>query len=894
MRLATLALLTLLCSSLTAYTPSARATPVDAADPADVLEAYRGVEMSPRVPAPGLVWGHEPGERFTRHHQFVEYFEALADASDRAVLTDYGASHLGRRLITLTITSPENHERLGEIFEANRALANPRETSEAEARKIAEDLPSIVWFSYTVHGNEGSNPEAAAVSAYALTAMQGAYADDLLDNLIVVIDPVLNPDGRERYVNWFETVSGTDPNASTDSVERFEPWPGGRSNHYMFDLNRDWVWAVHPESRSRMRHYRQALPHLHIDFHEQGANSPTFLGIGDTPYSANIPQDTRDWLLGYTEAGGAAFDELGLVWSTAERFDYLYPGYGKVTPVYHGAVGILHEQGGHSRGGLALQIDESYTLTLRERIRNQVLVARAYLDHTSEMREEQALRFARYFRDSMSLSENEPAGFVVSTTNDERTLKRLFDLCETHGIEIYALANETDTSAAEPFHPARTDDEEDAQAPAPAGSWWIPTDQPMGRLVLTLMERSSEIEDPDTYDITGWSVPVMFGLEAWTVDAAPERVGADDRIEVWTMGLGSVRGASFDEAVALLVPADQGSFPTALGIASEMGLFARLTGDPITIDGEEIPQGSLLIHRVRVTDDQARAFESAIMDQSIHAIRVGGSYSESGPVLGANANRRFVLPKIMLPRGSAFSSLNFGEIWHLMDVDTPVPHTVVPANRMGRVDTDAYNVLVLPSGSPGSIMSAEDMRDWVRSGGTIVAVGSSARWVTTNVLEIEAEIDDNADDDESNRSEMTYAEREAKSVEDRIPGALFRARVDTTHPIAFGGPHTVGVIKRSARELPISDNGYAVARFDADHPVVGGAVSDENAGDIAGTPFVTHHTLGGGNVICFSDGVTLRGFNHAGGRLLLNTITLGPSFARSLQPLGEEDTEEER
>ncbi|MEM1424050.1 MAG: M14 family zinc carboxypeptidase, partial [Planctomycetota bacterium] len=479
----------------------------------DPLQPFSDARMDPDVPTIEGELGFSVGERFTRHDQMLDYCEALARASDRVRLDDYGRSHLDRRLVTLTITSPANHDRLDEILRANRDLADP---SKAVSERTLEDNPAIVWFSFSVHGNEGSNVEAGIALAYALAASQERELVGWLDDVVVVIDPCLNPDGRERYVSWFETVMGQSVNPRRDAAERFEPWPGGRSNHYMFDLNRDWVWGVHPESRSRVAWYRTYLPHLHIDWHEQGLNSPAFFGEGDTPYSDNIPQSTKDWIAEYTDAVAEDYDALGLVFATRERFDYLYPGYGKVLPCYHGAVGILNEQGGHSRGGLAVEVDLGYTLTLSERIRNQLVIARAYIHHTAQERRGQLERFRAYFTGSMEFSENEPAGFVIGADTTLGQLALVWDLCSRHGIEVHRLTSDAIVEAV-----SHATGETERVLEVGAGAWYIPVDQPMGRLVLTLFERESFIEDPDTYDITGWSVPLMLGLDAWSVEAAP-------------------------------------------------------------------------------------------------------------------------------------------------------------------------------------------------------------------------------------------------------------------------------------------------------------------------------------------------------------------------------------
>ncbi len=898
--------------------PASTAQPIAPERDIDPLDVFEDVRFDDEIPTPEHALGHSIGHAFTRSHAIIDYSEQLADASDRVRLDYYGESHLGRDLLTLTISSPENLERLDEILEANRLLADPRRTTRAEAGRIAsENQPAIVWFSFGVHGNEGSCSEVGLAMAYALAAGQGGPIEGWLEDLVIVIDPNLNPDGRERYISWFEGVSGQEPNARRDAAERFEPWPGGRTNHYLFDLNRDWVWGVHPESNSRVRWYRQFLPQLHIDWHEQGFRSPHFFGEGDTPYSMNIPRATREWLDVYTSDVAGAFDAKGLVYATRERFDYLYPGYGKVLPCYHGAVGILNEQGGHSFGGLAVEVTDDYTLTLAERVRNQMVVARSYLETTRQKREGQLERFHAFFADAMEPSADAMAGYVVEADNDPLLLKRLWELCDLHGIEVYATRRGATLREALCYEAGAM--HEDVRIDA--GSWVIPTAQPMGALVRTLFERSPAIEDPDTYDITAWSLPVMFGLETWR---APSLDG---------LSMDRYSGAGMNErtprtrvsGVGLAVRSDQHDFPVALGLCTELDVFARLTGEDSSYGDVDLPAGSLIVHRLRNEPEVMDELATRLSRAGLETVALPSGLTDEGPVMGANANRWMVNPKIAVLRGSPTSSYSFGQLWHLMDVEMPVAHTVVLADRLSRVNLDDFNVLVLPEawGGLSGAMDEDRIKQWIRDGGTLVALGSSARWATREIGGVESNDDERTDagasdaygspgegEDEAEEevvlSEMSYAERKAKGVEDRVPGAMFRADVDTTHPIAFGAPEWIGVIKRNNRTLDVADSGYVVARFapfeiheERDGrrygtPLIGGAASEDNAETIAGTPFVTHHIVGRGNLICFGDDITLRGFNHAAMRLLMNAITKGPSLAPALQPLGPEGDDSER
>ena len=884
-----------------------------------------GLRFSDAVPSPKQFFGYEIGAHFTRHHDTVAYVRALAGASDRAVYMPYGRTHQRRELGVLVVSSPDNLGRLDAILERNRELTTPGDTDEDRAREIARENPAVIWLSFNVHGNEASCTEAAQQLAYTLSAATNPELERMLERVVVVIDPCLNPDGRARYVNWYEQVVGRTPNPDPNAREHREPWPSGRANHYLFDLNRDWIWGTQPESRARMAMYRRFMPQAHIDYHEQGMFSPYFLGAGDTPYSANIPDESKDWFDRLGRASAAAFDRAGLPYATRERFDYLYPGYGKVTPVYHGAISLLTEQAGHGRAGLTIDVvppgTPGYNLSLQDRTRNHFITAMSYVEHTAANHADQLERFARYFRESAEGPSESVAGFVISADNDPAKLDRVWDLCEIHGIEIHRLTRDAEAEAAgvrpyfPPFEPATGS--EDETVTLAEGSWYIPTAQPMGRLALTVFERETFVEDRDTYDITSWSYPALLGLDAHEL-TAPIDPGALERVErfaAFPERAGDDR-PRVEDAYAFFVPADQHRYPRALAAAAEANLFARLTGDEIELtSGDTIPAGSLLVMPARNDRETIAAFADRLWREglSMHATDTG--YPARGPAIGNNANRRFMPAKIVLDSGSPISSLSFGHTWHMLDHVSPTPHSVVNIDDLGSVDWESVNVLVLPSGSVGRAIGGstlDALKSWLRAGGTVVATASSARWASSELVGLDSDenVDDDTDrpdwdttDDTPSRDlhTLTYEQREDRAVDRRVPGALVAATIDTTHPLAAGLSERVAFHVFSGSPLPVASGGYVLARFDAFTPTkdaesqtfaprIGGSISPSNLQRLAGQPAVTHHRVGRGHVICFASDPTNRGMNHAGMRVLLNAIHLGPSVSGD-QPLGEDQDE---
>jgi len=842
----------------------------------DPFEPYleRG-EVDPGVPSPENALGHEIGGWFTRHADMLGYLGSIAGASDRVNIETYGQTHQRRDLVLCTISSPENLARLDEILKRNTRLADPRSRTQRDVHDAVENNPAIVWFSFNVHGNEPSCTESAIQLIYTLAASEDARVREILNNVVVVIDPCLNPDGRERYVSWYDNAVGARPDSNPDAAEHFEPWPQGRTNHYYFDLNRDWLWGVHPESRARLEVYKRYLPHLHIDFHEQGYKNPYFFGLGEKPYNKNIPQETVDWIGEFGAANASAFDARGLVYSTEERFDYLYPGYGKVLPTYHGAVGMLCEKGGHSRAGLAIDFSEDHVLTLRERAAHHFIVAMSDLEHAAQRRRENTERFARFFTLPADPEAFSPVTYAIAKDNDPAMIRKLIALCVMHDIEIHEPSGSARVPAGE-FLGYRTGQPDDPPARL-EDCWLIPGDQPRGALVRAVFERSTFIEDPETYDITGWSLPIAWGLDAWVI----ERDVSSELVPY-----ASVRPAPAQtEAgkVGTVIGADQHNFPRAVGALVRNNCFARIAGGAFTIEGRTFPAGSLILHTIR-NEGRMDAFLDECRALGVEAFPINAGVSDDGYPPGADDNARFVPPRILLVRNEPTSAYSYGQLWHLLDIEMRLPHTAVNTHDLRRVDLSEYNVIVLPhlygafTDAIGEGMKS-DIESWLRAGGTIVAIGGGADWAARAYL---GEPDDapetEADEDEDPEDrDLSWEERRQRRQSRSIPGAMLSAEVDTGHPLSAGVRDWVGVIKRGDRVAPLRERGSALARFDSEDPVIGGVVSDEQAETLAGEAFVSHHRVGAGSVVCVSDDVTIRGFVHAPVRLILNAISLGPS-----------------
>lgn len=832
-------------------------------DRADLFEWARPFDADASIPIPASFFGRETGSVFTRYEELVAYFRALAEASPRVTLTPYGHSHQRRELFILTISSEANLADLDGILDRNRALTRG---SERPLSGTLERNPAISWLSFGVHGNEPSVYETAMEVAYTLAASRHPEIGSILNNSVVVIDPALNPDGWMRYVNWYENQVGREADANPDSNEHWEPWPGGRTNHYLFDLNRDWIWLTQPESRSRLQVYRRYMPHLHIDYHEMGYTSPYFFGEGDQPYNANIPASTRAWIKKVGEANAEAFDREGLIYATRERFDYMYPGYGKVLPVYHGAVGLLTEKGGHSRAGLAIEFNEHEVLTLRRRAYWHYVTAMSSLEMVARERRGMLERFHDFFRSTHELARESPMSFVIPAETDPALLAVIHDLCVSHGIRIDRLTRDTEVEGV------RYDGETTAfPVEMRAGSWVVRTDQDMGRLARVFFEPDPELVEKQTYDITSWSLPAALGIDA--VATREAFAAGTEPLGEWRASEPRVTG---EGSVALIVDSAQHRFPAAVGVAVKHEAFARRSGEAIELDGKRFARGSLIIHalRNRHVDTDALVRDLLASGNSVHRASTG--MPSEGPALGNNASGRLGNARVALLRGSPINANSFGHHWHMLDVAYPVPHSVLAVDRLGRADLSRFGVVVLPSGGGLSGDARSAIESFVRDGGVLVATGRSGHWASRELLGLEAKRRDR-DDSRPKLSDLTYEERTGRSDEDRVPGAGVRMLLDTTHPMTAGLPGSLTMLKTDANPLPVSDTGFVIASY-AGRPRVGGWISERNIAHIRDEPSVTAHRLGRGWVIAFAEDPTMRGFQHGPMRLLLNAIVFGPGM----------------
>jgi hypothetical protein len=847
------------------------------------------VELPPldeRVPRPDAVLGYPVGSRFTHWERIAAYFDALAAASPRVKVWEYGRTYEGRPLKLAAIASPENLARLDEIRSQRLRLADPEALSDGERERLLKRLPAVVWLAYGVHGDEASSSEAAMVTAYALAAAQGEMAEQL-DGIVVLIDPLCNPDGRERYLHGYEQRQGETPNVHRWAAEHFQSWPGGRQNHYLIDLNRDWAWATQQESRSRIAAYRAWEPQVYVDFHEMGTESSYFFPPSAEPVHPRIDRRVLSWLDTFGRANAEAFDRHGWIYYKEENYDLFYPGYGDSYPSLHGAIGMTYEMAGGGRGGVAIDRADGTVLTLADRVGRHLTTSLATV-RTAGRNARQLL--ADYVATRLKAAEG--PGRVYLWPADQPEARALADLLLLHGVRVQQLAKAVEINA-QPLLGGK----EESQRRFAAGTFAVSTAQPLGALVAALLDRDAPMaqsfldrqrrrfeqnREGEFYDITAWSLPLAFNLKMWTA-AAGEVPGG--RLAAVSGG-GTMAGAA-DAAGGVQGGGELGWLVPPQGISSyrlaaalrKRQVHYRVALSQLAADGAAYPAGTLYVPRHGNPKGLADQLAALLRDGGLTAHAVASSYAVSGLSLGSNNMPAARPRRIGLISGEGVDPTSFGFLWFLLDREVGLPYDRLDLERLRPAALAELDVLILPSGSYEDHIGdrARGALDaWIKAGGELVAIGGeTAHWLHEHdMTSWKPWKAPEADDESEGSQDKALAERDIAT-----PGAIVATRLSPQHPLAIGLPSSPPVlVEGSAVLLPSGDPRRDVLVAASQDPVIAGFAWPEAKQRLAGSLLVGAEAHGSGSIVVFVQEPDFRLFWRGTMPLLLNAITYGPGL----------------
>lgn len=837
----------------------------------------------PDVPPVRTLTGFDIAEGFVDHAIVNRVLDAIDVTSDRVRLERYGRSNEGRPLLLAIVTSPENHARWPEIEEDLHELSDPRRLGanpEAETAALVEKTPVVVWLSFTVHGNEASGTEAALPLLYHLAAADGdPTVDRLLKDAVIVIDPCLNPDGRDRYVNWYRSIAGTSPNPDPQAEEHQEPWPGGRVNHYYFDLNRDWAFLTQVETRARLKQYRRFKPQVHADLHEMSPESSYFFFPAAAPIHDDFPRSTLEFGEVFGRANAGAFDRFGWRYYTAEDFDLFYPGYGDSWPSLNGAIGMTYEQAGHGRAGLAIERSDGSILTLRDRAAHHFTAALTTAITAVEKRTDLLRAYARFHADAMWEGEHGPIkDFVIVPSADPVRSNELVNLLLEQGIEVHRVPLGFTAERVHDFARGAA-----TTRSFPPGCFVVRLAQPRRHLAKALLEPEASVRENAFYDVSAWSLPLAFGVEAyWTEKKIEATLEPILPLELVRRSEPYVPG---DPNAGWLVRWDSFAAPKFVAAARRAGIAVHYTREPFTLDGSSFPRGTLHIAPPeRSSDSKARMdwlarFASAVSESDVSPIPIVSGYTERGPDLGAESFSPIAAPSIAIVSGEGMNANAVGALRWLLEVRYELPFSTIALEDLAGADLRRYNVLVVPdSFARGPFVEAKaNLERFVEDGGVLVALARSAFALAeggAGLAAVKVAVDEKKPETpESKPKWRLAAERRIHALEENVPGTMFRLMFDPAHPLAYGYDGPIGVLMDSTTAFALDGPGSRIGVF-PDRALLAGFASVENAARLDGKAYLAEVSRGSGRIVLFAGDPTFRGFVRGQNGLLMNAILL--------------------
>jgi hypothetical protein len=808
-----------------------------------------------QIQSPAEFLGYELGTKFTRHHQVVAYFKHLADNSNQLKIEQYGSTYEERPLYYSIISSQENMSQI-EAIKANQLKKTGLLEGDSETNNI-----SIVWLSYNIHGNESSSTEASMKTAYALLTGQ-MESEEWLKNTVVIIDPCVNPDGRDRYANYYWQYGAIDYNPSYDAVEHREVWPGGRPNHYLFDLNRDWAWQTQKESEARIKAYHQWMPHIHVDYHEQSFNSPYYFAPAAEPIHEVITPWQRKFQTQIGKNHAKYFDKNNWLYFTRERFDLFYPSYGDTYPTFNGAIGMTYEQGGGGAGGLGVITELGDTLTLVDRIAHHYTTGMSTVEVASKNAKELNSNFKSYFDTNRNNPKNIYKSYVVKWSEDQANdllaLKAFLDKQKI----TYGEAGSQQSLKGYDYFQRKENSFNTENKDLVISSY-----QSKSTLIQALFDPKPNYSDSLTYDITAWAIPYAYGLQTYGVKSKVSFNSSTEKVNV---------DYSVNKAYAYLIPYQSFSDARLLASLHQEKIKVKVANKPIQFDGASYERGTLIIternnESVKNLNEKLGEISKA-HQRKIYALKSG--FADALYDIGSGEFSPIKPPKIAVLMGDGVSSLAYGEIWHYFERQLEYPITSIRTDDINKVKLSQYDIIILPSGNYSDLKDFmhKNVTDFVKDGGNVISMGNANKiWegLDGNSLKERA-----IPKDTTESLLRSYKDAERKSLEESIFGAIYAVQLDNTHPLAYGFSNPYFSLKTSSDTYEYLKNAWNVGYIkEGDHLVSGFAGYKANKNQAESLVFGVE-SIGRGKMIYLIDDPLFRGFWHNGKLLFANAVFL--------------------
>lgn len=841
-------------------------------------DIFSGGRYNSSIPTIESMVGHKFGSLHTFHSEMTDFFVAVAAASDRVELYTYGRSYEGRKLFYLVISDPDNMNKMDMIKELNLSLTDPRKTSNSDAEEIAKELPVITWLGYNIHGNESSGMEASMAVVYQLAAGEDAKTLNILKNSVVMIDPIQNPDGRERYAQYMRSVVTTKSHPQNQDAEHRTPWPGGRTNHYLFDLNRDFFLKTQVETQEKTRVFHEFRPHIVVDHHEMGLNSTFMMYPAQDPFNEYMSPLLFKWWDIIAKGNADAFDEFGWGYFVGESYDSYYPGYGESYPSINGSIGTLYEQA--SANGVSSYRNDGTILTLRESTWHHFTASMATINTASNRREEKVLDFYQFFVDALESVKTEPIKEIILLPgHDPQITAKLIKNMLQEKVEIRVATSEFTNKKSYSY-----DSKVKLSKTYPAGSYIISLDQPQKVLIKTLLAPNAKIEESfikeekqrhenregtNFYDITAWSMPLTFGIETYYTEEYSKFQSGDNITEPTTTKGNVVDGPAKQ---AYLIPFEDLASTKLVNELLKGDYKVRVANKSFTLNGKAWDKGTIVVRINRNEESIHSKIEELSNKFGVTVTALNSGLATEGIDLGSNNVRPIKKPKIAVLTDTPTRAYSYGAINYLFEREVEVDFTRLRTRSMSSLKD--YNILVMPDGNYNDVLNEtqlETFKTWIRDGGTVLAIGGSVKWlISSKISKIE-----------SMNGKPDPADKDKKIKIEYTPGVILRVNMNQLSFLSYGVQKSVNVFMRSSNIYSsfADDKFKNIGTFaDAEKVKMSGFIWPETEQHLAGNGYLFLERFGRGKVISFAEDPLFRASYDGLLKLFFNAVLLGPSF----------------
>ncbi len=824
--------------------------------------------------------GYELGDRFSFHHDVVSYFEHIAEASNNISLIEYGETYEGRPLIVSIITHPKNKKSIDVLRKEHLVYSG------LDEGKATENALAVVWLSYSVHGNESSSMEAAMKTLYSFADKSNANQTKWLEKVILIIDPCINPDGRDRYANYFRMTKNKIPDIDSKTRSHNEPWPGGRTNHYYHDLNRDWCWQSQIETKSRIELYKTWMPHVHVDYHEQSYEEPYYFAPAVEPYHALITDWQREFQKIIGDNNARHFDKNNLLYFRNEEFDLLYPGFGDTYPIFNGALGMTYEKGGSGAGGIAVKTSATDTLTLKERLEHHHITGLSTVEATYENADKVTSEFKKYFSNAQTKFKTKYKTYVIPyEKNNLNKVNDLKHLLKLNGIKYGFPITKRPQSLRNVFvyKENGTNDVNVTQ-----NDLCIPVNQELGILTNVLFEPKTFLSDSLTYDITAWSLPYVFGLDAY---ASQKAIALNLKEEVDS---DNIKHDLSNEGYGYLSKWESINELNFLAEILKNKITVRVAEKAFTHGDIDYGPGSLFISprgNEHLGVKLNVLVKQAALKHKPNIASIGTGASKKGIDLGSSNFNIITKPRIGIISGNGISSNNFGEIWHFFEQQIQFPISIYNSSDFKSIPFNDLDVLILPSGTYGFLRNEvpastqikketgasilikasppPEILKWVKSGGRLIVIGKAMEKFVDQkgygLVKYESETSKKMmqklnEKEKLNDRNKKYGDKKRKRLIDSIYGSIVKVKLDNTHPLGFGYDESFFSLKLEKKLYPLLPKGWNVGVLMDEQSHIAGFMGHRIKKKINNNLIFGVHEVSKGRIIYMADNPLFRSF----------------------------------